>query len=150
MSSDQDATGAGERLVTPATMAAVDRAEAYASAFCQQRGVAARLQRVLLLILEELVTNTVTHGHPPAGSTIDVTLRRDESHIFLFYRDRGVRFDPLHDREQPDFTQTMRSRPLGGVGWPLIFHYCSDVRYSRRGDVNELELLVPLEKAAPC
>ncbi len=147
MSSKHDATAVGVCLVTSATMAAVDKAEAYASAFCRQQEIGPRLERVLLLILEELVTNTVTHGLPPAGSNIDVTLRRDESHISLFYCDRGIAFDPLHDREQPDFTQTMRSRALGGVGWPLIFHYCSDVQYRRRLDVNELELTVPLLEA---
>lgn len=136
-------------ITFPADMAGVDGAEAYASAFCQAHRIGARLERVLLLILEELVTNTVTHGHPAQDSIIEVTLRSDGSHIFLFYRDRGIPFDPINDRKPPDFSQTMRSRPVGGVGWPLIFHYCGNVRYRRLRDANDLELTIPVLEVPP-
>lgn len=150
MSDERGATSTGASLVAAASMSAVDQAEAYAGAFCQEHGIGPRLERVLLLILEELVTNTVTHGRPPKGSSIEVTLRRDGNHIFLYYRDRGSPFDPLTDRHPPDFTQTMRSRPVGGHGWPLIFHYCANVRYRRIGDANDLELAIPaLEVPTP-
>jgi serine/threonine-protein kinase RsbW len=134
--------GQSSLSITP-TMEGVDEAECYASAFCHGHGIGPRLERVLLLILEELITNTVTHGDPSPESTIDVTLRSDGSHIFLYYRDRGIAFDPINDRKPPDFSQTMRSRPVGGVGWPLIFHYCENVRYRRLRDANDLELTIP-------
>jgi anti-sigma regulatory factor (Ser/Thr protein kinase) len=134
---------ASDSLRIPPEMSGVDQAESYASAFCQQHQIGPRLQRVLLLILEELVANTVNHGQPPQGSFIDVTLRSDGNHIFLYYRDRGIPFNPNTDRKDPDFSATMRSRPVGGVGWPLIFHYCAEVRYRRLGDANDLELTIP-------
>ena len=131
-------------LAIPATMAAVDMAQRYASAFCQSRAIDSHHERVLLLILEELVTNTVTHGRTAEGSEIDVGLSSDGHHIVLCYQDRGVAFDPLRDNEPLDLTQSTRSRAVGGVGWPLIFHYCSDVRYARIGETNRLQLKVPI------
>lgn len=135
---------ASDSLRIPPEMAGVDQAESYASRFCHQHDIGPRLERVLLLILEELVTNTVNHGRPVQGSFIDVTLRSDGFHIFLYYRDRGVPFNPNTDRKEQDFSQTMRSRPVGGVGWPLIFHYCGSVRYRRLGEANDLELMIPV------
>lgn len=144
MSNEGDATAGTTSLAIPATMAGVDEVESYANAFCQEHQIGSRLGRVLLLILEELVTNTVTHGQAPEESTIDVGLRRDRSHISLSYRDRGIPFDPVKDRKPQDMSQTMRSRPPGGVGWPLIFHYCADVTYRRIDDANVMEMVIPL------
>ena len=144
MGNDGDSSAGSASLVVPATMAGVDDVEAGVNAFCRNNGIRTRLGRVLLLILEELVTNTVTHGQPPSGSVIDVGLCRDRNHISLSYRDRGIPFDPVKDRKPPDLSQTMRSRPPGGVGWPLIFHYCAEVHYRRVGEANVLELMIPL------
>lgn len=142
---NEQGTSAGQAPIAfPATMAGVDDVDSYAGAFCRTHQISARFQRVLLLILEELVTNTVTHGQPPEGSLIDVGLRRDHGHISLSYRDRGIPFNPVQDREPLDPSQTMRSRPAGGQGWPLIFHYCADVNYRRVADANVLEMLIPL------
>lgn len=149
MSNEGSASAGLASIIFPATMAGVDEAEAYASEFCKAHQIGSRLERVLLLILEELVTNTVTHGGPVEDSNIDVTLRSDGSHIFLYYRDRGVAFDPMNDRNPPDFSQTMRSRPAGGVGWPLIFHYCGNVLYRRLGDHNDLQLTIPVFEVPP-
>ena len=125
-------------------MDAVDSAVAYAGEFCDRHHIDERWARVLILILEELITNTVSHGSADPSSLIEVQLRFDDSSVRLRYCDRGVRWDPLEDRPDPDFTLTVRSRPLGGMGWPLILHYSAAVNYRRDGDVNEIELVIPL------
>jgi signal transduction histidine kinase len=51
------------------------------------------LENTLFRIVQESLTNIRKHSQSPRA---DVALRRDDSHILVSVRDRGVGFDPLH------------------------------------------------------
>jgi hypothetical protein len=48
----------------------------------------------------------------------------NESAIFLEYRDGGTAFDPRQDLPLDSRELSLEERPIGGLGWPLILHYC--------------------------
>jgi len=140
-----------ETLTIQGELREIERACSFAARFCHARGISPVHARTLVLILEELITNTVKHGKLAAGSPITVTLQRSPAGIEIGYRDHGVPFDPNHDVPAPDFSLTLSRRPTGGLGWHLIKFYCSRLDYRRDGPTNLLALCVPLDRdgAAP-
>lgn len=132
--------------VTRATLAsrqdAVQRALALVSAFCADNRITGRDRMVLYLIMEELVTNTLRHGAPPADAPIEVELTRRQDRVEVGYADHGVPFDPL--REAPA-GEPITAYPEGGLGWRLIRHYCPAIDYRREAGQNRLRLVRDLE-----
>lgn len=133
-----------ETLTIQGELREIERVCLFATRYCQTRGIGPIHAHTLVLILEELITNTVKHGKPAAGSPISVTLQRSPSGIEIRYRDHGVPFDPNHDVPAPDLSLTLSRRPTGGLGWHLIKCYCSRVDYRRDGSTNLLALCLPV------
>jgi len=125
----------------------IERASRFVGGFCRAHGIEAEEERILVLILEELITNTVKHGEAPPDAPIDISLAREDDGIHLVYRDRGRPFDPTRDLPEPDFSATLGLRPTGGLGWPLIRYYCAAIAYSREADGNLLALTVRFDPA---
>lgn len=125
-------------------MAAVEGATALVADFCEGEGVGESAEHILVLVLEELITNTVSHGRPSPESPIVVGLNRDGSHVLLDYLDHGCAFDPLRDRRAPDLRPTTERAREGGVGWPLIIHFSDEVDYRREADANVLRFRIPI------
>lgn len=127
----------------------IERASQFVGKFCRSRGIETSQERVLILIMEELITNTVKHGSPPAGSPISVTLERSPRGIEVHYRDHGLPFNPNTDLPVTDLEVTLTRRPAGGLGWPLIKFYCSRLDYRRDGATNLLWLTMPTDDREP-
>lgn len=135
-----------ETLTIQCELREIERACSFAARFCNTWGVGHGHAHTFVLILEELITNTVKHGHSAAGSPITVTLERTPAGIEIGYRDHGVPFDPNNDVPAPNFSLTLTRRPTGGLGWHLIKFYCSRLDYRRDGHTNLLALSVPIDR----
>lgn len=123
----------------------IERASRFAGGFCRAHGLGRAQCDVLILILEELITNTVKHGLPPEQAPISIALERAPDGIRVRYRDHGKPFDPNRDLPEPNLEDTLTERRTGGLGWPLIKHYCSRLDYRREPDANLLELTIALD-----
>jgi serine/threonine-protein kinase RsbW len=116
-------------------------AEAFATAVGAERHATLRL----VLILEELFTNTVTHGYR-AGTEgpVRVALASQTGAIEVIYEDSGPAFDPLTDaparRADPRATE---GQEPGGLGLALVRGLTASVRYVRVAGRNRITLTVP-------
>ena len=95
----------------------------------------------LTLILEELFTNTVTHGR---GDGTPVTLELDVApgRIWVMYEDSGPRFEPFADAT----SEGQENRPPGGLGLLLVNRLGRDVQYSHSGGRNRFSLVVEITR----
>ena len=82
------------------------------------------------LELDELITNTVTHGSFEAGidPRIDIHLRVESDILILTMEDNGKPFDPTFDTE-PNTTSPLESREVGGLGLHLVKSFADRVSY---------------------
>jgi anti-sigma regulatory factor (Ser/Thr protein kinase) len=117
------------------------RLSAFAEEFAQRQALPARERARLLIILEELFTNVVNHGGVGGAPTgrIDVALACGAGQLKIAFSDDGRAFDPLA-RLLPDLDQPPATRPVGGLGLPILRSLVDDARYSRDGDRNHLVL----------
>ena len=95
----------------------------------------------VVLVLEELFTNTVTHGYPTGGEgPVWVSLDLAGDAIEITYEDAAPAFDPIGGAPavpRPDEEQTP-----GGVGLALVRGLSASARYARDGDRNRVILTV--------
>ena len=96
----------------------------------------------LLIILDELFTNAVTHGHRPhsVAGTVAVALGWRAGRLRISFVDDGRAFDPLAFRG-PDLAGATDERGIGGLGIHIVRSLVHQARYRRRGDRNHLHLV---------
>ena len=122
------------------------RLQAFADGFARQCGLPDDERSRLLIILDELFTNAVTHGHGPhsAGGTIAVALGWRAGRLRISFVDNGRPFDPLAFRG-PDLAGAAEERGIGGLGIHIVRSLVHQARYRREGDRNHLHLVRRVE-----
>jgi anti-sigma regulatory factor (Ser/Thr protein kinase) len=140
----------------PARMASLPEAMALLGRECAAHGVAQADELRLGLLLEELFTNTVHHGH---GGDCDEpvylgwNVRQQE--VVFHYADRAPAFDPRplaqarapaarDGREEIDMAQ----QPVGQLGLVLVGQISDKLHYAYEGGWNTLHLHVRLRRGA--
>lgn len=137
----QVADGVRNALRLSNELGEIDRAAEYIDDFCTAHGLEQRAMHRLTLIVEELITNSVKHGGVSSDSPITLAVDLDGGRVELTYTDTGVAFNPLCDLPEHDRDEELEDRRIGGLGWPLILHYCESTAYSREGGENRLILM---------
>jgi anti-sigma regulatory factor (Ser/Thr protein kinase) len=127
----------------PARMASLPAMTAFIEAWCSRLGIPSADALRLTLIVEELFTNTVKHGHggdSDAIVTLLVALRED--HVSLLYEDRAPPHDPMARLRTlgRDADVTLGDRRIGGLGLLLVASLSEEARYAREDDRNRLWL----------
>ena len=120
----------------------------FVEAFCADRGVSESDGLRLSLVLEELFTNTVVHGHGGGSDApVRMALRADASHLELSYEDSAPPFDPVAyaARSPVDPAAAVADRPIGHLGLALVVDMAERIRYARLDDRNRILLALRRE-----
>ena len=124
-------------------MSEVPAVTAFTARACLAAGLAQDACLRLTLLVEELFTNTVAHGHgqdseAPVRLVFDVAPGR----VGLLYEDTGPPHDPFAAVALPDDTAEVDERPVGGLGLVLIAALASEVHYRREDGKNLISLTI--------
>jgi serine/threonine-protein kinase RsbW len=119
---------------------------ALAEAFGQAVGADHDATLRVVLVLEELFTNTVAHGYP-AGSEgpVWVALAMKGAAIEITYEDACPAFDPVTGAPAAE----RAVEQAGGVGLALVRGLSVSADYARIGDRNRVVLTVATGSAVP-
>jgi serine/threonine-protein kinase RsbW len=138
-----------EQCTLQARMADLSPAVAFVEGFCAAHGIDPGDTLRLTLMVEELFTNTVEHGHGgDSEAPVRLTLRDDTHQLELFYEDRAPAFNPL-DRvaevapqgpDQPDEPADFEALRPGGLGVVLVLRMAANARYAYEDGCNRLWL----------
>lgn len=99
------------------------------------------------LCLDELITNTITHGlQDGQRGEIIVILRAVEGYLEILIDDDAPEFDPF-SAIHPDLDLPIEKRPIGGLGVHFVKTMMDDCQYMRRDRQNRILLKkkLPLE-----
>jgi serine/threonine-protein kinase RsbW/sigma-B regulation protein RsbU (phosphoserine phosphatase) len=117
-------------------------------AFCADAGIPPALGYNINLALEELLTNTISHGFDPGpGHEIEVRLRIEAGEAVVEVVDNARPFDPTRT-PAPDLDASIEDRLVGGLGVYLVKTVMDDMQYRREGGRNHVTLKKRLPKAA--
>ena len=93
------------------------------------------VRRGMSVVLDELVTNTLSYGLADNAGEVIVHIELLADRLVVTISDDGRPFDPLA-RSAPDTTLSVEDRPIGGQGIHLVRRMVDDMSYVRRGDRN--------------
>lgn len=125
----------------PARLSALPDVAAFIAETCRAAGIEADLR--LTLLVEELFTNTIVHGHRrESDERVHLELDVEPGRIGLTYEDTAPPHDPFAGVEPPDETAGVDERPVGGLGLLLVAAMARDVEYSRVEGRNRIRLAV--------
>ena len=95
----------------------------------------------LTLIVEELFTNTVTHGHRgDSDAPVSISLAHDNGVMELLYEDSAPPFNPLSAGQRTDIDSTIKERRIGGLGIFITVGLADGASYSYVEGRNRLRL----------
>lgn len=127
----------------PARRDALPRVDAFLGEVCAAAGLGRETCLRLTLLVEELFTNTVVHGH---GADSDAPVRLEcevaPGRVALVYEDTGPAHDPFSQVIAPDAEAPVEDRPVGGLGVLLVSAMAEQFEYRREGDRNRISLVV--------
>ena len=118
----------------------LDRVADAVEAFGEAHGLSAKLRYQIRLVLDELLTNTISYGYSDNGEhTISVTMGQDGQRLRFILEDNARPFDPL-TAKTPDVAAAADARPIGGLGIHLVRAIMDRVAYEHVGGINRLLL----------
>lgn len=118
--------------------------EEFVSQTGTQEGVPPEGIDMLILALEEAVTNVINYAYGDGEGEITLTAERQGDALVFEIKDQGEAFDPTQVGE-PDVTLPAEERQLGGLGLFLIRKIMDGVHYRRIQDTNILTLTKQIE-----
>jgi serine/threonine-protein kinase RsbW len=129
-------------ITLSAEHAELTRLQAFADAFAHECDLPDDERSRMLVILEELFINAVTHGYGPhsTGGSITVALGRRTSGLRISFVDDGPPFDPLAFGA-PDLDAAGEERRIGGLGIHIVRSLVDEAHYRREGGRNHLHLV---------
>ena len=135
-----------ERREFPARLASLHATADFVQAFCERHHLPRAAALRLTLAVEELFTNSVTHGHGgDSDATIVTGLSVHAGSLRLGSADAAPRFDPRPRLRTPpaSLRAPADERPTGGLGLHLVGQLASRVRYAYHGG-NRIVLAFPV------
>src|SRR5206468_9633199 len=118
--SDRVDTGNHNR-VFPARRDTLPAVAQFIADVCADGGVPRKACLRMTLLVEELFTNTVVHGHgTDTEAPIDLVFAIQPGSIALTYEDTARPYDPFARVGVPDDSLGVEERPVGGLGVALV------------------------------
>lgn len=132
----------------PARLDAWRSAREFIECFCVTASLPRNSGFRLNLVLEELFTNTVNHGHRgDCDLLIWISLKANDAEVTVTYLDQGPPFNPLAmARAQLDVP--LDKREIGGLGIHLTNELTSASDYAYLYGRNRLRLLLRTQNVA--
>jgi serine/threonine-protein kinase RsbW len=131
------------RRTFPARRDALPQVEAFLAEVCAGAGLSREACLRVTLLVEELFTNTVMHGHHgDSEAPVRLDCEVEAGRIALVYEDTGPPHDPFAAVAGPDPGTSVEERPVGGLGVLLVSAMAQQVEYRRADDCNRISLVI--------
>lgn len=117
----------------------------FVQVFCAQHGVDPADALRLTLIVEELLTNTIVHGHGGGDDApVRLQLAVGAAQLTLHFEDSAPPFDPLRYLAEaaPRLDLPAEQRRVGGLGLPLVAEMAEQFDYVHADGHNRLRLVL--------
>jgi anti-sigma regulatory factor (Ser/Thr protein kinase) len=113
--------------------------------FGEAAGLGREDRHKLTLIVEELFTNTVTHGHHgDSDAPVQISLEVTDMGVELTYEDSAPQYDPVAASRRTDIESSINERRVGGLGVFLTISLTNGAVYRFVEGRNRISLtLVP-------
>ncbi|MEO8103202.1 MAG: ATP-binding protein [Betaproteobacteria bacterium] len=125
----------------PARLSSVREVREFLESFCRESGIGRPPSLRLNLVVEELFTNTVTHGHGgDSDSPVWIKLAANNTTVTLTYLDKAPAFNPFGILLRPSLEGSIEQRKVGGLGVLLANELTAAAEYAYLFGRNRLRM----------
>ena len=124
----------------PADERTVARLRYLVECFCKQHGLPRTVSNVVMLSVDEIVSNILLHGYGGRPGLFSIALDFDGRAVSVVIEDAGKPFD-VTKAVAPVTGGTLASRREGGLGLLLVKNLMDEITYQRAGAINRLTLV---------
>ena len=136
----EDEMRPGFRMTIGADRGAIARVSAAFAEFADAHALPASVRRSLLVVLDELLSNTIGYGFAGReGGEVTVEAVLGTDRVCVTLTDDGRPFDPFA-MAAPDTGLPVEQRRVGGLGIHLVQRLMDEVSYRRRAGRNVVVL----------
>ncbi len=130
-----------EERVFSADINALSEVQGFFEKLLEQLACPMKIQIAVSVAIEEIFVNIANYAYPTGNGKVAAGFTFEpESRIATFeFRDRGVPFDPLKQKE-PDITLSAEKRAIGGLGILITRKTMDRVTYRYEGGENILTM----------
>lgn len=128
-------------LTIPAELQRIEEACEFVSEVARAVGMQDEAVYRCYLSIEEICTNVIEHGYHYQGrqAVIELLCQHYPTHLAITVIDNAAPFNPL-ERSDPDPTQTLKDRNVGGWGIFFVKKYMDGVYYRFEHERNHLTI----------
>jgi serine/threonine-protein kinase RsbW len=121
-----------------ATLDALEPIRAFVEEAAADAGLDRKRSYRLMLAVDEIATNVITHGYQEAGLAGDVVIYRelDAGTLTITLEDDAIPFDPFTLASPDDLDAPIEERGIGGLGVFLTIRGVDSFLYRRVGERN--------------
>lgn len=120
-------------LTVPGTLDSLETIREYVTAAATAASLDKKISYRLRLAVDEIATNTITHGYAEAGleGVVDLWAEIDEKTLTISIEDTGVAYDPRQSEPPDDLDLPLEQRQVGGLGVFLAIQSVDKFLYER-------------------
>lgn len=131
----------------PARLREFEEVRTLIETFGDMAGIGREDRHKLTLIVEELFTNTVTHGfRGDSDSPVQITLESAGRGVRLTYEDCAPQHDPIAAGLRTDIDATVNLRQVGGLGVAIALGLTQDAKYAFVDGHNRVDMTYLLRR----
>ncbi|EXI80348.1 MAG: Serine/threonine-protein kinase BtrW [Candidatus Accumulibacter appositus] len=135
----------------PANLAALATVRQLVTQACREAGLDDAASYRLILAVDEIATNIITHGYQEQGSSGDIAIAIEagEQYLSVVLEDTGIAYDPRAQGmpTAEDLDKPLSDREIGGLGVFLALQGVDRFDYQHHDKVNRNTLAVKLPQA---
>jgi serine/threonine-protein kinase RsbW len=139
-----------EPLTVPGNLDSLDNIRDYIKAAAAASGLDKKATYHLVLAVDEIATNIVTHGYNEAGLSGGIVAQTniDAQNLTITLEDTAIPYDPQAQAIPDDLDTPLAERPIGGLGVYLALRNVDTFHYERVNNRNR-NIFVMHRPAAP-
>ena len=130
-----------KRLTVDAKIENLDEVLAFVDGILEANDCPIKIQMQMDIAVEEIFVNIAHYAYAPNSgkATISATFDTRNRVVSFSFIDSGVPFDPLQKKD-PDISQKLEDRKIGGLGIYMVKQSMDNVRYEYRDGLNILTI----------
>ena len=134
-----------KEMTVAARLENIEVVTAFIDAFLEDADCPVKTQMQIDVAVDEVMSNIAHYAYPDGEGTVTVSIEEKENTVQIFFRDSGIRYDPL-TAKAPDLSLSAEDRPIGGLGIHMVKKMMDAVSYRYENGQNMLTLQKMLQK----
>lgn len=127
------------KIILPAKLDNLDKLIQFTSSFAEENGVSPKRIMEIELSVEEALVNVFSYAYPENEGDVELKCMTEGESLKIMVLDEGIPFNVL-SVDDPDITETLAERQIGGLGIFFIKKMANEVNYERKDGKNILSM----------